>query len=59
MIIRVRGVPGSGKTHIAKVLRKNGIRVIDTDDVISKAYDDLAKTKSLNGLMRPRATPVS
>jgi hypothetical protein len=47
MIIRVRGVPGSGKTHIAKVLRKNGIRTLDTDDVITKAYDDFAKTKRL------------
>lgn len=47
MIIRVRGVPGSGKTYIAKVLRKHGIRVIDTDDVITKAYDDFAKTNGL------------
>ena len=46
MIICVRGVPGSGKTHIAKALRKRGVRwVIDTDDVVTEAYDELAKTK--------------
>ena len=45
MIIRVRGVPGSGKTYIAKELRKHGVKVIDTDDVITEAYDELARTK--------------
>ena len=44
MIIRVRGVPGSGKTYIARALREHGVKVIDTDDVITEAYDELAKS---------------
>ena len=43
VLISVRGIPGSGKTYLAKKLR--GVRCIDTDDVISAAYGELARAQ--------------
>lgn len=43
-LISVRGIPGSGKTYIAKKLGDK-VRCIDTDDIISQAYADLARSR--------------
>ena len=43
-LISVRGIPGSGKTYIAKKLGDK-VRCIDTDDIISQAYTDLARSR--------------
>jgi hypothetical protein len=44
VLISVRGIPGSGKTFIARKLR--GVRCIDTDDVVSAAYDELDRARA-------------
>ena len=43
LVISVRGIPGSGKTHIANELRARGVRCVDTDDLVSEAYTELAR----------------
>ena len=42
VLISVRGIPGSGKTYIADKIGDT-IRCIDTDDIVSDAYDALAR----------------
>ena len=45
MLICVRGIPGSGKTHLALKLRKlRGVMCVDADDVVAGAYTAMAKT---------------
>ncbi len=45
-LVSVRGIPGSGKTYIAKKLGDT-VRCIDTDDLVSEAYTDLARSRAL------------
>jgi hypothetical protein len=42
-LICVRGIPGSGKTHMARRLTELGVRCVDTDDVVTDAYKAMAK----------------
>ncbi len=44
-LVSVRGIPGSGKTYIAKKLGDT-VRCIDTDDLVSEAYADLARSRT-------------
>ncbi len=44
VLISVRGIPGSGKTYLAGKLR--GVRCIDTDDVVTAAYGELARART-------------
>ena len=45
MLVSVRGIPGSGKTYIAKKLGDK-VRCMDTDDLVSAAYTDLARSRT-------------
>lgn len=42
-LICVRGIPGSGKTHIARKLTALGLRCVDTDDVVTDTYRAMAR----------------
>ena len=44
-LVSVRGIPGSGKTYIAKKLGDT-VRCIDTDDLVSEAYADLSRSRT-------------
>lgn len=43
-ILRVKGIPGSGKTYLCNELRKHGVMCLDTDDLVTMAYESLRKT---------------
>jgi dephospho-CoA kinase len=38
-IVSIRGVPGSGKSFICSQLKNKNVECIDTDDVLTEAYD--------------------
>ena len=42
-LICVRGIPGSGKTHMARKLTALGFRCVDTDDVVTDTYRAMAR----------------
>jgi hypothetical protein len=42
-LICVRGIPGSGKTHMARQLAALGVRCVDTDDVVTDTYRAMAR----------------
>ena len=42
-LICVRGIPGSGKTHMARELTALGVRCVDTDDVVTDTYKEMAR----------------
>lgn len=43
-VIVIKGIPGSGKSYICKLLPKH-ISCLDTDDFVTLAYDQLIKQK--------------
>jgi hypothetical protein len=45
-LICVRGIPGAGKTHMARELARLGVACVDTDDVVSATYADMARAGS-------------
>lgn len=57
IVIHVKGIPGSGKTWLGNSLKREGIPVLDTDDIFTETYIKLSKTTAFKAILNKKIKP--